>query len=75
VESVEQSGPGTNRRSFVLKGAAVGAGAIVAGRGLAHPSSASASGQITEGDVSRSTKPHHSETVLRATAVRPEVGP
>jgi hypothetical protein len=51
VESVEQSGPGTNRRSFLVKGAAVGAGALVAGRGLAHPSSASASGQITKGDV------------------------
>jgi ferritin-like protein len=51
VESIEQSGPGTNRRSFLVKGAAVGAGAIVAGRGLGRPSSASASGQITKGDV------------------------
>jgi hypothetical protein len=51
VESIEQSLPGTDRRSFLLKGAAVGAGAIVAGRGVAHPSSASASGEITKGDV------------------------
>jgi hypothetical protein len=51
VESVEQSGPGTNRRSFLLKGAVVGAGAIAAGRGLAHPSSASAGGEVTSGDV------------------------
>ena len=51
MESIEQSGPGTNRRSFLVKGAAVGAGAIVAARGLADPSSASAGGQITKGDV------------------------
>ena len=51
MENIEQSGPGTDRRSFLLKGAAVGAGAIVAGSGLARTSSASGSEDITKGDV------------------------
>jgi hypothetical protein len=41
----------TSRRSFLVKGAAVGAGAIGAGRLLAHPSPASADGRLTKGDV------------------------
>src|SRR4051794_36348804 len=41
----------TNRRSFVLKGAAVGAGAIASGRLLASPPRASAQGGPTEGDI------------------------
>jgi hypothetical protein len=39
------------RRAFLLKGAAVGAGAIGTGRLLADPSSASASGGLTPGDA------------------------
>lgn len=42
VEEIEPSGRLTNRRSFLLKDAAVGVGAIGAGRLLAHPSPASA---------------------------------
>jgi hypothetical protein len=41
----------TDRRSFLVKGAAVGVGAMGAARLLAHPSPASAEGPLTEGDV------------------------
>jgi hypothetical protein len=51
VGSFEQSWRATDRRSFLLTGAALGAGAIGVGRGLARPSSAAASGEITKGDV------------------------
>jgi hypothetical protein len=51
VENIEQSSRATDRRSFLINGAALGAGAIAVGRGLAHPSSVSASGEITKGDV------------------------
>jgi hypothetical protein len=50
MENVEQSWRLTDRRSFLLKGAAVGAGAIGAGRLLTGPP-ASASGGLTKGDV------------------------
>jgi Ferritin-like domain len=51
VESAEQSWRVTDRRSFLLKGAAVGAGAIGASRLLADPAPASADGGLTRGDV------------------------
>ena len=51
VESAEQSWRVTDRRSFLFKGAAVGAGAIGAGRLLADPAPASADGGLTKGDV------------------------
>ncbi|HKO28272.1 MAG TPA: ferritin-like domain-containing protein [Solirubrobacteraceae bacterium] len=51
MEDIEQTRPVTNRRSFLLKGAAVGAGAIGASRLLTHPSPASADGGLTAGDV------------------------
>ena len=51
VESAEQSWHVADRRTFLLKGAAVGAGAIGASRLLAHPSPASADGGLTGGDV------------------------
>jgi Ferritin-like domain len=51
VENIEESWRLANRRSFLLKGAAVGAGAIGASRLLTTPSPASASGGPTEGDV------------------------
>ena len=51
VESIEQSAA-REEPSFALgEGRGGRAGAIVAARGLADPSSASASGQITKGDV------------------------
>jgi Ferritin-like domain len=50
MEEVEQSGRLASRRSFLLKGAAVGAGAIGASRLLTAPP-ASASGGLTKGDV------------------------
>ena len=50
MEETEPSGRLTDRRSFLLKGAAVGVGAIGASRLLAPPS-ASASGGLTKGDV------------------------
>src|SRR3954469_13819794 len=50
VEDVEPTRHLPNRRSFLLKGAAV-VGAIGAGRLLAHPSPASADGGLTKGDV------------------------
>ena len=51
VESAEQSWRETDRRAFLLKGAAVGAGAIGASRLLADPAPASADGGLTRGDV------------------------
>ena len=51
VQSAEQSWRVTDRRSFLLKGAAVGAGAIGASRLLADPAPASADGGPTPGDV------------------------
>jgi len=51
VEHVEPSRRATNRRSFLLKGAAVGVGAVGAGRLLAHSSPASAAGGLSKGDV------------------------
>jgi hypothetical protein len=51
METNEQSWNLTNRRSFMLQGAAVGAGAVGAGRLLADPSPASAHGSLTKGDV------------------------
>ena len=51
MDRTQQSGHLTTRRSFVLKGAAVGAGAIAATRLLADPPAASASAGLTEGDV------------------------
>ena len=51
MEDIQPSGRLTNGRSFLLKGAAVGVGAIGAGRLLAHPSPASADGGLTKGDV------------------------
>jgi ferritin-like protein len=50
VEDIEQSRRLTDRRSFLLKGAVVGAGAIGASRLLTAPR-ASASGGLTSGDV------------------------
>src|SRR6201997_3144456 len=51
MEATEQSEHLTSRRSFLLKGAAVGAGAIGAGRLLADPPAAFASGGLTPGDA------------------------
>ena len=51
VESIEQPRHLTDRRSFVVKGAALGAGAFGVGRLLAHAASARASAQLTNGDV------------------------
>ena len=54
METSEQSRHLMNRRSFMLKGAVVGAGAIGAGRLLADPPTASArggGGHLTKGDV------------------------
>jgi Ferritin-like domain len=51
VEDIEPPRRLTDRRSFLVKGAAVGVGAMGAGRLLAHPSPASADGRLTKGDV------------------------
>ena len=51
MDRTEQSRHVTTRRSFVLKGAAAGAGAIAATRLLADPPAAFASAGLTEGDV------------------------
>jgi hypothetical protein len=51
METTEQSAHLTSRRSFLLKGAALGAGTFGAGRLLADPSSAFASGGLTNGDA------------------------
>src|SRR5881392_4367929 len=50
MQEAEQSRRLTDRRSFLLKGAAVGAGAIGASRLLIAPP-VSASGGLTKGDV------------------------
>jgi Ferritin-like domain len=51
MEASEQSGHLTSRRSFLLKGAAVGAASLGAGRLLADPPAAFASGGLTSGDA------------------------
>jgi hypothetical protein len=51
VETSDQPENVTNRRSFLLTGAALGAGTIGAGRLLADTSPAFASGGLTNGDV------------------------
>jgi Ferritin-like domain len=51
METAQQSKHLTSRRSFMLTGAAVGAGTIGAGRLLAHPSPAVAHGGLTRGDA------------------------
>jgi hypothetical protein len=51
IEGAQQSWHVADRRSFLLRGAAVGAGAIGASRLLANPSPASADGGLTDGDV------------------------
>jgi hypothetical protein len=51
ADGVERSRRVTDRRSFLLKGAALGAGAIGATRVLAQPTPASADGGLTSGDL------------------------
>jgi hypothetical protein len=51
METNEQSELRTSRRSFLVKGAAVGAGTLGAGRALANASPAFASGGLTKGDA------------------------
>jgi hypothetical protein len=51
VETTEQAERTTSRRSFLLSGAAVGAASVGAGRLLADPPSAFASGGLTPGDA------------------------
>ena len=51
MDESEQSQDLTSRRSFLLKGAAVGAASLGAGRLLADPSEALASGGLTHGDA------------------------
>src|SRR6266513_2700613 len=51
METTEQYEHRTSRRSFVVKGAALGAGTLGAGRLLADPSPAFASGGLTKGDA------------------------
>jgi hypothetical protein len=51
MQATEQSGPGSSRRSFLLTGAAAGAATIGAGRLLADPPGALASGGLTKGDA------------------------
>src|SRR5437660_4786340 len=51
VEASEQSEHLSSRRSFLLKGAAVGAAGLGAGRLLADPPQALASGGLTKGDA------------------------
>jgi hypothetical protein len=51
VKGAEQSRRVTDRRSFLVKGATVGAGVIGATRLLAQPTSAHADGGLTSGDV------------------------
>jgi Ferritin-like domain len=51
VEDIEPSRRVTDRRSFLVRGAAVGVGAMGVGRVLARPSSAAAVGGLTAGDV------------------------
>jgi hypothetical protein len=51
METTEQSDPLTSRRSFLLKGAVLGAGTIGAGKLLADASPAFASGGLSKGDA------------------------
>jgi hypothetical protein len=51
METSERSEQLSSRRSFLVKGAAVGAGALGAGRLLADPPAAIASGGLTKGDT------------------------
>jgi ferritin-like protein len=51
MEATEQSAHLSSRRSFLLKGAAVGAATMGAGRLLADPPRAFASGSLTSGDA------------------------
>ncbi len=51
METSERSEHLSSRRSFLVKGAAVGAGALGAGRLLADPPAAIASGGLTKGDT------------------------
>jgi Ferritin-like domain len=51
MEEIEQSEQLTSRRSFLVKGAAAGAGALAGGRLLASASPAFASGGLTRGDA------------------------
>jgi hypothetical protein len=51
MKTTEQSVHLTNRRSFLLKGGAIGVGTIGAGRLLANASPAFASGGLTKGDA------------------------
>jgi Ferritin-like domain len=51
MDTSESSQHLTSRRSFLLKGAAVGAGSIGAGRLLADPPKAFAAGGLTKGDA------------------------
>jgi hypothetical protein len=51
METAERSEHLSSRRSFLVKGAAVGAGALGAGRLLADPPAAIASGGLTKGDA------------------------
>ena len=51
MEATEQSAHPSSRRSFLLKGAAVGAATMGAGRLLADPPKAFASGGLTPGDA------------------------
>jgi hypothetical protein len=51
MEATEQSAQLSSRRSFLLKGAAVGAATMGAGRVLADPPKAFASGGLTPGDA------------------------
>jgi hypothetical protein len=50
METAERSERLSSRRSFLVKGAAAGVGALGAGRLLADPPSATASGGLTKGD-------------------------
>src|SRR6476620_12679072 len=51
MEETQQAENLSSRRSFLLKGAAVGAGTLGAGRLLTDPSPAFASGGLTKGDA------------------------
>jgi hypothetical protein len=51
METTERSEQLTSRRSFLVKGAAVGAGALAGGRLLADAPAALASGGLTKGDA------------------------
>src|ERR671934_2620851 len=51
MEATDVSAPRSNRRSFLLTGAAAGAATIAGGKLLADPGSARASGGLTPGDA------------------------